>query len=70
MARYLVPLLAKGYGGGGHGHIHSVFFWQREGVVVIISIHIPSFFLEREGVKVIMVRYPLPLPKKGMGGFL
>ena len=70
MARYLVPLLTTGSGGGGHGHILLQPLWGkgRGG-----GDHIPThsvLFWEREGVRVTMVRYPLPLPTKGMGGSL
>ena len=62
MARYLVPLLTTRSGSGGHGHIslHSLLGKGRGG-----GDHIPThsvLFWEREGVRVTMVRYPLPLP--------
>ena len=70
ISRYLVPLLTMGYGGGGHGHIllHPLLGKGRDG-----GDHIPThsvLFWEREGVRVTMVRYPLPRPTKGIGGSL
>ena len=68
MARYLVPLLTTGSGGGGHGHIHSILFWEKgKGGGAHIHTH-SVLFWEREGVRVTMVRYTLPPATKGMGG--
>ena len=56
-------LLAKGVGGGGHGHLHFVFLWPK-GRGGGDHIHTLAFLIwEREGVRVTMVRYSLPLPK-------
>ena len=68
MARYLVPLLTTGSGGGGHGHIplHSLWGIGRGSGDDIPTHSVP--FWERERARVTMVRYPLPLPTEGMGG--
>ena len=67
MARYLVPLLTTGSGGGGHGHIllHPLLGKGRDGGDDIPTHSV--FFWEREGVRVTMARYPLPLLTQGRG---
>ena len=67
MARYLVPRLTTGSGGGGRGHIllHPLLGKGRDG-----GDDIPTYsflFWEREEVRVTMARYPLPLLTKGRG---
>ena len=56
-------LLAKGVGGGGHGHLHVFFLWPKGRGEGDHSHTHSSLFWAREGVRVTMVRYPSPLPK-------
>ena len=68
MARYLVPLLTTGSGGGGHGHIPLYpLRGNRRGGGDRIHTH-SVLFWEREGMRVANALHPLPLPTKGMGG--
>ena len=46
---------------------YSILFWEKEGVVVMISLHTLSFSGKREEVRVTMARYPVPLLTKGRG---
>ena len=65
-------------GEGGHGQISTSSSDKGDGWLLLLGkvsvggvIYTNlSLFWEREGVRVTMVRYPLPLPTKGMGGSL